>query len=169
MTTLASQELLRELENRGRETGTLPDLLAFYHQLLGFQDRVSLGLEEAQPIPPATRPRQPGQPLLGFDELTLDWSRLPGLFEEATAIFAAYPALFGGISRESQAGAKSLFDRETARAWFEGTGPPSGATASGLNPALLREIVRATLKPWLTSHARACLGLVDQANWRRGY
>ncbi|MFH1003305.1 MAG: formate dehydrogenase accessory protein FdhE [Chloroflexota bacterium] len=171
MSAATTQEWLKDLETRGRETGILPELIGFYRELWLWQNQAEegLGTVTAADLQSAAERLPQGLPLLSFDRLTLDWSRLPERFGEATAIFARYPALFGKISRNGTAGAVKPFTPAVARKWFEGSDLGAAAKAADLSPALLESIIHATLKPYLVSHSRTAISLVDQENWRRGY
>lgn len=97
-----------------------------------------------------------GEPLLTFDELQLDWSKVESLFTEALSIVAEY------VSLDASQGVDRL--PQMAREWYEGR---LSLAQSEDEPLIVA--VYAAVKPFLVSRAEGLLPQVDQAVWRRGY
>ena len=111
-----------------------------------------------------------GKPLIGFDELVLDWSLLRDTFVKVTAVFAEYPDLFGPIPKELvEAGAKRFPTKKVVKAWFRGSKLPPTTVTNNISEALLNNLIHASLRPFLVNYSTALLSLVNQENWRRGY
>ena len=168
MTTGADSGILKKLEELEKKEGTLPQGLEFYQKLLRVQSRFEPRIGVIKPNlsnETISERIDSGSPLVGFDELVLDWSLLQDIFTEVTGTFAQYPELFGSAPGSLMESQPSLLE-ETAKAWFEGTSLPVADDASRY---LLEAIIHATLKPVLVSHSKALLGLVNQERWRRAY
>ncbi len=167
--TILDKEILERLAQQEKEEGNPPSIMKFYRDLLFLQSETRNCLSS---IPPtlnreAARERlQHEVPLLSFDQLAPDWSSLAGVFKKVVAVFAHYPELFGKIPTEI-IGTKvdDYFNQQTARTWYEDGKLPR---VEGVNEGLYDTIVQATLRPFLTSHAPALAGLIEQEHWRRG-
>jgi FdhE protein len=109
-------------------------------------------------------------PLIGFDDLALDWLLLQEIFAEVTGAFATYSELFNEFPESlKKLEPRPSLPEETVKAWFEGGRLPSLEGVDNLSEHLLEAIIHATLKPFLVSYSEALLGLVNQERWRRGY
>ena len=165
--------ILKILEEQQKKDGNLPELLEFFYKLLEIQSRV--GKRVIVPNPGFTEDdinarAEQGKPLIGFEDLALDWSLLSKTIEEIAVIFTRYPELFGLIPEQlAGAAAEQFVTRETVKAWFEGTRLPSAGIAIDANEALLKEIIHASLKPFLLKYSTVLLNLVKQEGWRRSY
>jgi len=76
------------------------ELIEFYRSLLEIQDRAqeritipALGLSDET----IHQRLEHGRPVIGFDELRLDWPLVQDIFFEVTSLFAQYPNLFGPL------------------------------------------------------------------------
>lgn len=167
MTTEADSGILKRLEEQEKKEGTLPQGLEFYQKLLRVQSRFEprIGVPKLGLSSKAISERiESGLPLVGFDELTLDWSLLQDIFAEVTGTFAQYPELFGSAPGRLMESQPSLL-KETTKAWFEEASLPVVDDSRHL----LEAIIHATLKPFLVSYSKALLNMVNQERWRRGY
>ena len=110
-------------------------------------------------------------PLITFDELAIDWSLLKDIFTKVTATFADYTDLFGELPKSlKEPKSHPSLPKKVVRAWFERARLPSTIAVDDVNEYLLLDaIIHATLKPFLVSHAKALLSLVNQERWRRDY
>jgi FdhE protein len=167
-----TSRILKKLEEQEKEAGNLPLLLEFYRKLMQLQSSAQkrLGIPEPGPSREALRQRiQQGQPLLSFEELSLDWASVTDVFAEVVAAFARYPQLFGDIpERLQEPGAGRLLTRKIAKTWFTGQALPP-ALPDGISENLFSAMIQATLQPFLAGQAKAWLNDVDQESWRRGY
>ncbi len=157
----ANQVLKRLGEWEARE-GLSPSL-ELYRRLLCIQSEVGIGKPCASlDKETASRRMVGGLPLLGFDDLAIDWALLEGLIEKIASLLTEYPEFSVRVlPKLSEA---SL--REVARAWFERKPLPA---IDGTDESLLEFVLQAALKPFLASHAEALIGLVNQEDWRRGH
>lgn len=171
---IETEAKISHLEEKAQKEGALPPLLQFYLRLLRVQARVeqklapllepSLGSETINEL------MSRGFPLLEFNEIALDWSLLRDTFTEVTAIFAEHSELFGKLPKKlTDPGASHLLTMKLVKAWFEGTKLPPSELAEDTNENWLMTIIHATVKPFLTSHARILFSFIDQEHWRREY
>lgn len=172
MTAETSDEILKRLEAEGKKERLDPKFLEFYQRLLraqsSFEQRIALrkpGLSNKA----ASERLEHGLPLVSFDELALDWSLLQEALNEVTAAFADFPELFGETPQSLREVSKATPIKETVKAWFEGAKLPSAIVGDEVSEHLLEAIIHATLRPFLTSQAKALLGLVKQEHWRRRF
>ena len=172
MTKDTTSKILKKLVELEKEEGSLPLLLEFYRELLQIQSRTQkrIGTPEPGLSRKAISQRiEKGQPLIGFDELALDWALVRDVFVEITAAFASYPQLFGETpERLRKPGAGRLLTKKAVKAWFTGKELPP-MLLDGISENLIQSIIQATLQPFLASYAQALIGSVDQKFWRRGY
>lgn len=173
MPTGRDNDIIRKLEEEARKEGVLPQLLEFYHRLLRIQSRVEQRIDITKPSlsnEAISERLEHGLPLISFDELALDWSLLQDVFNEVIVAFAEYPELFGGIPQSLRGPEpRPTLPREMVQAWFKGARLPSMIAGDEVNEYLLQAIIQATLRPFLTSQAKAWLALVNQERWRRRY
>ena len=174
MTAKADDEILKRLEEEGRKRGLPSRFLDFYDRLFRIQSRTeqSIGVVKPSLKKKVINDRiENGFPLIGFDELILDWSLLKSVLAEVIDTFAVYPDLIGelpGSIRELESNQSLL--KEVTRAWFEKSKLPFTITINDANEYLLLEaIVHATLKPFLVSHSKALVSFIEQEHWRRQY
>lgn len=165
--------IIKKLEEQKGKEGKLPQLLEFYQKLVQIQARV--GKRVGVPSPSFTSDEidtraEEGKPLVGFDDLAVDWPLLRKTFREVATTFAQYRELFGPIPEQLMGSAADQFvTQETVKAWFEGTKLPSAGVAIDADESLLKDIIHTSLKPFLASYSAALLDRVKQENWRRGY
>lgn len=165
--------ILRKLEEWKVTAEAPSEVVEFHRRLLHLQSRVErrMGVPRPGLSSEAVNERiERGLPLLSFDELALDWSLLQDMFVEVCVIFGEYPELFGEIPkslRESEP--RPSLPKQVAKAWFKGTVLPATIVGDGINKYLLGAMIHATLMPFLISHSKALLSLVNQEQWRRGY
>ena len=169
---MTEKEVLRRLEEEGREKGLSPRLLEFYQRLFNIEakakqriDRAKLSIKREAINGRAKR----GLPLIGSDELALDWPILREISSKIITAFSDYSDVFGELPlslREPKSG--SLLTSKVVRAWFKGAMPPSTVPISDANDYLFLEaIIQATLRPFLICQAQTLISLVDQETWRR--
>lgn len=162
------------LEEKERKEGTLPNLLEFYRQLLRVQSKVekklTSRLESGLSREVINKRIDEGIPLIAFDELALDWQLLAATFNETKIIFAHYAELFNSsFERLMELSADALLTVPALKHWFEKQKLPSTISVGGLDKKLVDSIIHATIKPFLTSHAKALRDSIDQERWRRSY
>jgi len=165
--------VLGKLEEQQKKEGSLPELLEFYQRLLQIQSGVGqrIGLPSPSFSSDVIKKRtEQGKPILKFSDLELDWSLLRETFGKVTALFAEHPQLFGPAPKELKDLKPGRFpDKKTVRAWFDGAEMPAGTLPENVSEALVRNLIQASIKPFLSQYSIALLGLVDQERWRRGY
>jgi len=174
VTSEKNKKILEKLEEEGKKKGLPPRFLEFYQKLF----RIQSGAEKKTGrIKPDLKKEiinerlERGLPLIGFKELVLDWSLLKEIFTEVTATFASFPDLFGELPRSlREPRPHSSLPKKVAKAWFEGTNLPATMQVDDVSEyLLLQAIIHAALKPFLTSHSKALVGLINQEYWRRRY
>jgi len=168
-----NSNILRKLEEWKEKEEVDPKFIEFYQRLLRIQSRAEqrIGIPQLSLSSEAISERiEHGLPLIGFDELALDWSLLQDIFVEVTEAFATYPELFGEFPQSlKEPEPCPPLAKETAKAWFEGARLLSLMEVDEVSEHLLEAIIHATLNPFLVSYSKALLGLVNQERWRRGY
>jgi len=169
-----TDDIIRHLEAREKKEGTLPQLLQFYLSLRRVQAKVeqklASRLEPGLSREAIAKRLTDGIPLVAFEELALDWPRLRDTFTRIAAVFGGYPELFPGFPqklKEPEAG--QHLTKKLIKAWFDGKKLPPTPLADDASESFLLAVVQATLRPFLTSHARTLIGAVDQERWRRPY
>jgi hypothetical protein len=166
-----SKTLKRLNEQEGHE-GALPKSLEFYRGLLRIQSEAEsrIGVFEVSLGEETIRDRiRHGTPVLGFDDLCLDWSLLQSVFKEVTTLFAGYPEVLRESSGLDGADPRPNLSKEAARAWYDGTRLPLPKAAGGTSEALLALVIHATFRPFLIRHSEALLNRVNLESWRRSY
>jgi len=173
VTTGTDSKILKRLEEWKGQEGSLPKSLEFYQKLLCIQSAAKsrvripkLGLSDK-----TVRNRiRLGTPLLGFDDLSIEWALWCNIFEEVIALLTSYSEVGGEIPNNLKDPSSHLDLLKTAaKAWFEGAQLPPRMAASGVNEFLLEDSIHAAFRPFLTSYCEALLSLVNQEQWRRGY
>ena len=173
MTTGIDSKILKRLEEWEGKEGSLPKSLEFYRRLLCIQSEAKSRVGVLKPglteEAIGNRMRR-GSPLLGFDDLSVDWVLLRNISGEVTTLFTSYSDVWGEVPKnlEDTSSCLTLLN-EATKAWFEGAQFPPQITVSGVNEALLELMLHAALRPFLVNHCEALLSLVNQEQWRRGY
>lgn len=170
----ADKETLKRLEEEGKKKGIPARLLEFYHKLFSLQSKAERRIGKARPGLKSgiiNERLAHGQPLIKFDELTIDRALLKEVLAEVMATFTEYPDLFGELPRSlEKLKSQPALPKKVARAWFKGTELPATIEAADTNEHLLLEaIVHESLKPFLATQAKSLIKLVDQERWRQGY
>ncbi len=172
MTDNITDIILKKLQNQEKEEGKLPLLLEFYKKLTQVQAsaRKRSGKLEPTISSDAIQSRiVRGQPLVSFDELSLDWPLIRDVFTRVITVYAGYPQLFGDIPeklRNPTAG--RYLTKKAVKAWYAGKSLPP-ALLDGINDNLMRSIIQSTMQPFLTAHGQALIGKVDEKQWYQGY
>jgi len=168
-----NSNILRKLEEWKEKEEVDPKFIEFYQRLLRIQSRAEqrIGIPQLSLSSEAISERiEHGLPLIGFDELALDWSLLQDIFVEVTEAFTTYPELFGEFPQSlKEPEPCPPLSKERAKAWFEGARLLSLMEVDEVSEHLLEAIIHATLNPFLVSYSKALFGLVNQERWRRGY
>ncbi len=165
-------KMLGKLEEWKEKAEVSPGLVEFYRRLLRIQSIAErrVGIPRLDLNSEAISDRlDHGLPLIGFDELDLDWSLLQTTFAEVTSAFAKHPKLFGPVPKSLVETGSHHYLRKAVRAWYEATRLPSAVVPDGVDECLLEDIIQATLKPFLVGYSKALLSSVNQERWRRGY
>lgn len=172
MTTDTDSKILKKLSEPEKEDGNPPLLLDFYHKILQTQSKVQtrISTPESGISSEALRTRlQKGIPLIGFNDLALDWSLARDTYIKIAAVFAGYPELFDEIPEKlKKPGAGRLLTRKAVKAWFTGKKLPA-TTLDGASENLMQAIMQATMKPFLAAYSKVMIGFVEQERWRRSY
>ncbi len=174
MTIKAERETLKKLEEEGKGKGIPARLLEFYKRMFSLQAGAERRIGKVKPglkKEVIDERLQSGQPLIGFNELDIDWSLLKDIFTEVRTTFSDYPDLFGELPKYLRAPkSHPSLPKNVARAWFKGIELPATIAVDSMNEYLLMEaIIHATLKPFLVRQAKTLISFVDQEHWRRAY
>ncbi len=166
-------KIIKQLDKKEKEEGSLPLLWDFYRKLLHIQSKARKRIGTPKPGLSSEAISQwisDGLPLSDFNNLDLDWPLLREVFVEVVAAFTDRPELFGEVPEKLRGRNSSrLLTKKAVKAWFEGNGLPATILAGSDSEALMQAIINATLKPFLANYARVLIKLVDQERWRRRY
>ena len=166
------KDILAKLVAKEKEEGNLPLLLEFYRKIVQLQSNAQKRI--ATPVPgldrEAIRTRiQKGLPLVGTDDLTLDWPLVQDIFGQVSAVFASYPQIFGETAnRLKETSTGRILTKKAVKAWYTGKELPS-TILDGAGENLMLAIIQATLQPFLASYSKVLISSVEQELWRRGY
>lgn len=169
------KEIIDRLAKEGEKKGLSPRFLEFCQNLFDIQSRAENRIGITRPVlkrESIDERISSGLPLISFNELALDWPLLKDIFTEVTAAFADFPDLFGELPKSlREPKSHSSLPKKVVRAWLKGDMLPSSTIAvENVNEyLLLHAIIDATLKPFLVSHSKVLLNLVDLERWRRNY
>jgi FdhE protein len=167
-----SSKILKKLTEQETEEGKLPLLLEFYKKLLEIQSTARKHIGTLQPTISAAAINgrlARGEPLVKFEELTINWALLRETFAEVISVFAEYPQLFGEIPDKLKSpNARRLMTKKVAKAWFTGKKLPVTLT-EGINDNLVRILIQTTLQPFLNKHALALADLIPKDSWHKNY
>lgn len=164
-------EILRKLGEWKQKDGTLPQLIELYAQLLRLQVEVKSGL--AVPEPHLTQEAAAGQlrqglPLLGFDDLSIDWTLLQKHFHAVIDTLAEHVTEeLGDAQPLRNIASNTPLVQQVVRDWYQGLPLSSVATEQCLTEDILSAVIQATLRPFLVAHSEVLLTLVNQELWRR--
>jgi FdhE protein len=166
---MTSSGIIDKLDVMEKEEGSLPQLLRFYRELLRIQARVGQELDKPSPGLSSELVNQrtvEGKILVTASEFTFDLHLLQDTFREITAAFSEYADLFENAPAEFSKLARINITPDLVKVWYEGKPLP---TIDGVSQAFLKELIHATVKPFLTSYAAILIDSVEQERWRRGY
>jgi formate dehydrogenase maturation protein FdhE len=167
LATAIELKTLQRLDEWERRDGSLPRAVEQYRQLLRLQveadDMITqplLGLRQEA----ATSLLSSGRPLLGFDDLFVDWSLFRRLLADVSSLILSDSGIALQISSElEQMSSTALVN--TVRKWFNGD--EFHLDACGEGGLVLGPVIRATIKPFLSRHRSYSLHLIHHELWRR--
>lgn len=173
MTVGTDSKILKRLEAWEEKEGPLPESLVFYQRLLCIQSEAKLRIGITGPNLSSeviSNRMRAGQPLLEFDDLSVDWLLVQDIFEEVSTLLSSYLVVSTEV-RENLKKSSSYLDflKEITGIWFEGIPMPPLVAVSGANEALWEFMIHAALRPFLLRHREALFNFVNQELWRRGY
>ena len=166
---MTSSRILNKLDAMEKEEGSLPRLLEFYRKLIQVQTKVGQKIDKPNPglSTEAIQQRMDeGKALVTASDFSFDLHLLQDTFQEVAALFGEYTDLFDNAPEEFSKLAEVTITSDSVKAWYEGTPLPS---TEGVRQTLLKELIHAAIKPFLTSYAGALIDSVTQERWRRGY
>jgi FdhE protein len=164
-------KILEKLGEWAQREGSLPSIIQAYDGLLRVQMEArgsisvtQAGLTKEAAFNQASR----GDPLLKFDDLSLDWPLLQSVFRAAAGILVEHTGREPGnaAALEQIASDRAVLE-QAARDWYQGQSLSSTAAQNGVTEDLLASTIQAALYPFLVAHAEALAGLVNQGLWRR--
>lgn len=164
-------EMLRRLGEWKQTGGTLPRFVELHAELLRLQMAVKASLTVSGPHltqEAATARLRQGLPLLGVDDLSLDWTLVQDQFCVIVDILAKYLSPEPGDARGlwDIAADESLL-RQAVMDWYQGLPVSSVAEEQCVSEDLLTAAIQSTMQPFLAARSEVLLPLVDQELWRR--
>lgn len=173
MTTGTESKILTRLEEWEGTDGSLPRSFEFYRKLLSIQSdaRLRVGIPKVSLDAEAIADRiRSGNPILAFDDLSIDWSLLMDIFEQVTTLCTDYPEVLGKLPENLMDSSSYLtYLKEATRVWFEEGQLPPQTSVGRLKGTILEFSIQAALRPFLLNNSQVLLSLVNQEHWRRGY
>ena len=168
-----NSKILERLDKWQQSEGSLPEVVEFYKRLLHIQTNIEPHLSTPQPILPQAevldRLRQ-GIPLLGWQDLSLDWSTLQNLFQKVIDVAGEYyKAASGDFAGLRDIASDISLLQAATKAWYDGQSLSSLAATHSVSEELLAAVIHSAVKPFLTAHSEELISLVEQERWRRGY
>jgi hypothetical protein len=166
---MTSGGILDKLDAIEKEKGSLPRLLEFYRKLIQIQTRVGQKIEKPNPDLSNEEILQrtvEGNALITASDFVFDLNLLQDTFQEVVTLFREYADLFDNDPEEFSNLTGFIITPDSVKAWYEGTPLPS---TEGISQSLIKELIHAAAKPFLTSYASVLIGSVEQERWRRGY
>lgn len=166
-------KILTKLGEWSQKEGPLPQHIETYGKILRLQVEAKSRIAVPRPVMDeesiSGRVRQ-GTPIVSFEDLSLDWPLVQGLFRSMASVLAGYAdhGSRDAAALESFASNESILKR-AIRDWYQGKSLSSIATDGKVAGELLPATIQATLHPFLVVHSEAMLKMVDQELWRRRY
>ena len=166
-------KMLRKLDELEQRDGELPSFVQLYRQLLRLQSEARSQLTTPEPNlgqdVVSDRLTQ-GIPLLSFDDLTLDWAQVKGLFRKIIrSVAKGSPDVSTEVKTLGNILSKKVALEEVVKAWYKGSSLVPIATRHSIDSELLGLVVAALVNPFLSAHSEVLLPKVDQESWRRRY
>jgi FdhE protein len=161
--------ILDRLDAIEKEEGSLPRLLELYRKLIQIQTRVGQELDKPNPGLSSEAIHQrtaEGKALITASDFTCDLHLLQDTFRKIAALFGEYADPFNNTAEEFSKLAEIDLTPDFIEAWYNGKHLPSSDEVS---QTLLKELIHAAIKPFLTSYASALTDSIEQEQWRRGY
>ena len=173
MASETEAKMLQRLDELEQREGELPSFVQLYRQVLRLQAEARSRFTAPKPKLAedviSSRLNQ-GIPLLSFEDLSLDWAQVRGLFQEIIRSVAKdSPDTSKEVKTLGNILSKKAVLEEVVRAWYEGSSLIPIATRHSVDNESLGLVVAAVVKPFLTTHSEALLPKVDQESWRRRY
>jgi len=169
----STDSIIKKLEEQEKVEGKLPVLLEFYKRLLEIQNRVGQKIGLPNPVFTTEVVKThaiAGKPLVGFDQLAIDWVLLRQTYKEVVALFKSYEGLFGMLPQEILALSPGLIiNKRTVRAWYRGRQIVVPVPLTDDFQTFMGTIFTASIKPFLSREAETLTSLLDMESWRRGY
>ena len=166
---MTSSGIVEKLDEMERKEGSLPRLLDFYRKLIQIQTRVGQDIDKPNPglsNETILQRTVEGKILLTASEFTYDLQLLQNIFQETNDLFGEYTDLFSTPPDEFGKLAEVVVTPDSVKAWYDGKPIPSD---EGISQPLLKVLLHAAIKPFLTSYAEVLIDSVQQERWRRGY
>ncbi|RLC93779.1 MAG: hypothetical protein DRI39_04745 [Chloroflexi bacterium] len=166
-------EILDRLGEWEQREGSLPQFVELYRDLVRLQ--VEAGSRVALPEPHLTQEAATGRvreglPLLGFEDVRLDWGLVQDQFQAVTDILGGHLVPEAGDTQALADLARNMpLLQQVARDWYQGVSLANTAAERCVTEELLNVVIQSALRPFLVAHAEALLPLVKQELWRRRY
>jgi len=173
MSSETEAKMLQRLDELEQREGKLPSFVQLYRKLLRIQNEArsrfttpELKLAEDVISDRLTQ----GIPLLSFEDLSLDWAQVQGLFQEIIRSVAEdYPDAATEVETIGNILSKKVALEEVIRAWYEGSSLIPIAIKHSIDSEILGLVVAAVVNPFLSAHSEVLLPKVKQESWRRRY
>ena len=109
-----------------------------------------------------------GNPLLSLGVVKLDSTEVNKTFSRMATLFTEYPEILGPVPQAILSPDYKLLI-EDAKEWLAGKNIPQEIGGEAVNPVLLAEIARQTLRPYLIKYSQVLEERHRKESWRRNY
>jgi formate dehydrogenase maturation protein FdhE len=166
-------KIVQRLGERAEKEGPLSRPLVFYQKLLDIQSRTRSGV--IVPAPDTNKVAmenhvERGLPLLGFDDLILDWKLFQDTLDEVISLLMGYPEVAPGLPESVKAIRYDLtILKKVTRDWFERKPFPNPTIASSGSGTALEFAMHAALRPFLMAYSEVWYIRSIMEGWHYGY
>ena len=166
------RKILTKLGEWSLKEGPLPRHIEVYGKLL----RLQVEAKSRIPVAGTVTNRESvsgrlgeGTPIVSFEDLSLDWPLLQGLFRSVALVLAEYAGGPNDVAALGDLASNELTLKEAIRGWYQGKSLSTIAAENQVGEELLAAAIQAAIYPFLVVHSEAILNMVDQGLWRRRY
>lgn len=166
-------QIVNKLGELKKKEGTLPQFIEINYQLLKLQTNITSDsfLSEPKLSKEKIHSRlSDGNPLLKFEDLSLDWKSVRTHFLKVVNILAEnLTDMLEDAQTLEKLALKVRFIKQVTKHWFENKTLSPIASKYELNEEFLTTAIYYSLHPFLILYTRSLIKLINQNHWRRNY
>ena len=169
--TSATDKILARIDEEMKKRGDNPRFFELLHGLFSIQSETEGEIGEISPAldkEELLRRQESGRPLLGYEDLNIDWPLLEQTYKRMADLFGEYTDLFGKLSSGLEVLArKQTLSPATVRGWYEEGKLPAAVAANLREYLVMESVIQSALRPFLVMNAAPLLDSIEQEKWRR--